>query len=64
MINCYIYFVVEDNMNVTDCLDPDYINAIMFMYSVGIEIECICAYVGMSDREVNEVISAYNECLL
>jgi hypothetical protein len=51
-------------MSVTTCLDLDYINAIMFMYSVGIEIECICDYIGMSDREVNEVISAYNECLL
>jgi len=51
-------------MNATTCLDPEYINAIMFMYSVGIDIESICDYIGMSDCEVNEVISAYNECLL
>lgn len=52
------------SMLATTCLDPDYINAIMFMYSIGIEIVYICDYVGMSEREVNEVISAYNDCLL
>lgn len=52
-------------MSATTCVDPDYLNAVMFMYSVGIDIEYICDYMGGIDKsEVNEIIDAYNECLL
>ena len=45
-------------------INVEYINCIMYMYSCGICIIDICNYVGLSDIEVNNIIDAYNDCLL